>query len=54
MQLLDHIMLDPVTDGAATQDCPNYDRDSASADCLQYAVRLLPRLMFLRFVEERA
>jgi hypothetical protein len=43
-------MLDPVTGVAATQDCPSYDRDSASADCLHYAVRLLPLLMFLRFV----
>ena len=27
MQLLDRITLDPGTDGAATQDCPNHDRD---------------------------
>lgn len=27
MQFLDHIMLDPVTDAAAKQDCPNNDRD---------------------------
>ena len=52
MQLLDRIMLDPVTDFAATQDCPNYDQDSrsASADCLQFANIHLPLFRVLRIL----